>query len=162
MEFMLCSHQGKLQHNSLIVLIFSLLILLLKHCSDVANAGFCSSYCGWHTYRGNYKYAWIGIPPTGCNCFSQSTSANGNAAVDSAVTSMAHEIIETVTDPNINAWFNSNGDENGDVCAWNFLNRTWIYDNTTNSYYSFNLVVGGLKYLVQANYNLNTQNCTMS
>jgi hypothetical protein len=122
----------------------------------VTQTGFCTDYCGWHDYYGNYKYAWIGVPASGCNCFSQSTSPNGNAAVDSAVSTIAHEIIETVTDPLITAWYNSNNDENGDVCAWNFPNRVY------SSGYYYNLVVGGLKYLIQANYNLSTGTCTMS
>ena len=132
------------------------LIHVIPLCSDVANSGFCTDYCGWHSYYGSYKYAWIGIPPSGCACFAQSTSPNGNPAVDSAVSVIAHEIIETATDEYMTAWYNSNGDENGDVCAWNFVNSIW-----SGSYY-YNIVVGGLNYLIQANYNLGTQTCTMS
>jgi len=64
--------------------------------------------------------------------------------------------METATDPLLNAWYNSNGEENGDVCAWNFVNRVY-----SGSYY-YSLVVGSMKYYVQANYNLGSQTCTMA
>ena len=52
--------------------------------------------------------------------------------------------------------FISDGNENSDACAWNFVNQMW-----SGSYY-YNLVVGTMKYYVQANYNLGSQTCTMS
>jgi hypothetical protein len=76
--------------------------------------------------------------------------------VDSAITTIAHELMETATDPMINAWFNANGDENGDACAWKFVDRVH------GEGYYYNMVVNGLKYYVQANYNLGSQTCTMS
>jgi hypothetical protein len=33
---------------------------------------------------------------------------------------ISHELEETVTDPNLNAWYDSAGNENADKCAWNF------------------------------------------
>ncbi len=124
--------------------------------SDVSQPGFCTEFCGWHTYSGNYKYSWVGIPAPGCGCFAQTTSPNGDAAVDAAVSVIAHELVETVTDPMLNAWYNANGDENGDACAWNFVN------SESNGDYNYNLAVGFFKYYVQSNYNLATQTCTMS
>ena len=125
--------------------------------SDVKETGFCTDFCGWHWNNGNYKFAWIGVPASGCNCFAQRpNSPNGNAALDSAINVIAHELAEAVTDPLGNAWYNSNRDENADICAWNFVGKIW-----TGSYY-YNIVVGGLKYFIQSNYNLNTRTCTMS
>ena len=122
----------------------------------MAHTSFCTEYCGWHDNNGNFKYAWIGIPPSGCGCFSQKTSPNGNSAVDSAVSVIAHELMETATNPLGTAWYNSDGDENGDVCNWNFVNQVY-----SGGYY-YNLVVNGLRYNVQANYNLGSKTCTMS
>jgi hypothetical protein len=31
-----------------------------------------------------------------------------------------HELSEALTDPHLNAWFDSNGAENSDKCAWSF------------------------------------------
>ena len=83
-------------------------------------------------------------------------SPNGNAAIDSAVSVIAHELAEAVTDPNLNAWYNSNGYENADICAWNFLGKIW-----SGSFY-YNMVVGGLKYYVQSNYKLGANVCAMA
>ncbi len=57
----------------------------------------------------------------------------------------AHELVETVSDPLLNAWFDSAGNENGDKCAWVFgtTTATAPYSNTT---------VGGASYLVQQNW----------
>ena len=69
---------------------------------------------------------------------------------------IAHELAEAVTDPLVNAWYNSNGFENADICAWNFVGKT-----LSGNYY-YNMVAGGLRYYVQSNYNLATQTCSMS
>ena len=125
--------------------------------SDVTQSGFCSQFCGWHGYNGNIKYSWIGVPPSGCPCYSQvSGSPNGDIAVDSAVSVIAHELAEAVTDPVLNSWYNSYGYENADICSWNFVGRIWY-----NNYY-YNMVAGGLRYYVQSNYNLATQSCSMN
>jgi len=123
----------------------------------VTSPGFCSQYCGYHDNNGNFKYAFIGVPPASCRgCYRQSTSPNGNPLVEGAVDTIAHELEETATDPFGNAWFNSVGDENGDACDTTYPNQL------TGKGFKYNIVVGGLKYLIQSNYNLRTKTCTMS
>jgi hypothetical protein len=47
---------------------------------------------------------------------------NGTAGLLDGVTIIAgHEYAETVTDPGLNGWFDSDGSENGDKCAWTTL-----------------------------------------
>lgn len=94
--------------------------------SDVAEtSGFCSKYCGWHT-RGtisgsDIKYAFVGNAYRCLNaCAAQTVGPNGNAGVDGMVSVIAHELEETNTDPDLNAWFDSNGAEDADKCAWTF------------------------------------------
>jgi len=48
----------------------------------------------------------------GCNSFSQGTRSLANVT--------SHEYMEAITDPDLNAWFDSSGQENGDKCAWRF------------------------------------------
>ncbi len=67
--------------------------------SDATQTGFCTNFCGWHDYYGSCKYAWIGVSPSGCACFPQSVSPNGNAPVYAVVSVIAHELAETVTHP---------------------------------------------------------------
>jgi len=41
------------------------------------------------------------------------------------VSVMAHELEETISDPNLNAWYDSTGAENADKCAWTFGTTYW-------------------------------------
>jgi hypothetical protein len=36
------------------------------------------------------------------------------------VSIVAHELEESVTDPDLNAWYDTRGYENADKCAWSF------------------------------------------
>lgn len=111
--------------------------------SDVSeNSGFCSRYCGWHTYGTlsgtNIKYAFVGNANRCLSgCAIQTNSPNGNAGVDGMVSVIAHELEETNTDPNLNAWFDSNGAEDADKCAWTFGQT--LMQTSTGAYYNMTL-----------------------
>ena len=90
-----------------------------------ASSGFCTQYCGWHTSgtssKGKVRYSFVGNPdrcPSSCE--EQTTSPNGNAGADGMASIIAHESEEAISDPDINAWYDSRGDENADKCAWTF------------------------------------------
>jgi hypothetical protein len=94
--------------------------------SDVTETtGFCTQYCGWHTHASisgsDIKFAFIGNPdrcPSACE--EETTSPNGDSGADGMASIMAHEMEETLTDPDLNAWYDSSGEENADKCAWKF------------------------------------------
>jgi hypothetical protein len=104
-------------------------IYMVLTSSDVnESSGFCTQYCGWHT-RGttvgasgrDIKYAFVGNANRCLNaCSAQTVGPNGNAGVDGMVSVIAHEIEETNTDPDLNAWYNRRGSEDADMCAWTF------------------------------------------
>jgi hypothetical protein len=130
-------------------------IYLVLTSSDVdASSGFCSRYCGWHTYSSTFtsltsvtpiKYAFIGNAARCLSgCAAQSRSPNGNAGVDGMASVIAHELEETVTDPQLNAWFDSRGAENADKCAWTFGSTMQLPDG---SYY--NVTLGTTNFLLQ-------------
>jgi hypothetical protein len=127
----------------------------------VTAPGYCSTFCALHGYvRGYYKFAWTGIPPSGCPCYPQSVSPNGNAAADAAVNMIANVIAKAATDPFLNAWYYSSIGifvENTDQCSWYFPD---VSQMSTGAYY--NMYVGGRFYLVQSNWNLNTKSCTIN
>jgi hypothetical protein len=50
------------------------------------------------------------------------TNGPNGTLVDSTNNVFSHEIFETITDPDLNAWYNANGDEIGDLCAWQIIN----------------------------------------
>ncbi|HVT58406.1 MAG TPA: hypothetical protein VHR45_08395 [Thermoanaerobaculia bacterium] len=95
--------------------------------ADVSEVtGFCSLYCGWHsngTISGtDVKFAFVGNParcPGSCEGFPGS-APNGNAGADGMVSIITHELDESVTDPDGNAWYDSNGNEVGDKCNFDY------------------------------------------
>jgi hypothetical protein len=54
----------------------------------------------------------------GCN--PQSTVAGQSEGLQADANVSGHELSETRSDPNGNAWYDSSGNENGDKCAWTF------------------------------------------
>jgi hypothetical protein len=117
-------------------------------------SGFCTRYCGWHTYGqlngAQRKISFIGNPdrcPTACEA-QTAKSPNANPGADGMLSVLAHEIDETVSDPNLNAWYDAQGWENGDKCAWTF-GTTYAVGNGSRA----NVKLGGKDYLIQQNWN---------
>ena len=92
-------------------------------------SGFCTQYCGWHTHATlggvDIKYAFVGNVdrcPSGCEI--QRTGPNSPATnvggADGMANTMSHELEEAISDPDLNAWFDSSGQENADKCNFNF------------------------------------------
>ena len=123
------------------------------------SSGFCTSYCGWHTHFSSIftggtdiKYAFVGNPdrcPSSCISFlNQSNGPNDNRGADGMANVIAHELSETVTDPDLNAWYhNSLSGENGDLCNFN-MGSTFTASNGTQA----NVTLGGRDFLVQQNW----------
>jgi hypothetical protein len=117
-------------------------------------SGFGSKYCGWHTYQTvggvAVKYSFVGnariIAPSGC--LAQSTaSPNNNPGADGMVSVMFHELSEAMSDPQLNAWYDSRGYENADKCAW-----TWGTTTTLANGSKANVTFGGTSWLIQQNW----------
>ena len=138
-------------------------IYLVLTSSDVSEpSGFCSRYCGWHTYGTlsgtNIKYAFVGNANRCLNaCSIQTNSPNGNAGVDGMVSVIAHELEETNTDPNLNAWYDSSGAEDADKCAWTFGHN--LSQTSTGAYYNMTLPApsgGSRPFLIQRELDVNS------
>jgi len=120
--------------------------------SNVAeSSGFCSRYCGWHTSantsRGRVRYSFVGNAARCLNaCAMQTTSPNGNAGVDGAISVLSHELEEAATDPDLNAWYDSSGAENADKCAWTFGQSNQLASGAW-----WNIHFGSRNYLIQRN-----------
>jgi hypothetical protein len=123
-----------------------------------ASSGFCTQYCGWHTYATMtvsntskvIKYAFIGNPercPSACSA--QTTSPNGNVGADGMASIIAHELEEAATDPQLNAWYDTRGYENADKCAWTFGT---VYMTANGSYANMKLGPLNLNFLIQQNW----------
>jgi hypothetical protein len=122
-------------------------------------SGFCTQYCGWHTHATiggrDIKYAFVGNPdrcPSACT--NGTPSPNGNAGADGMASIIAHENEEATSDPDLNAWYDTRGEENADKCAWTFGN---IASNGSN------ITLGSRQYLIQRNWvNASGGFCSMS
>jgi hypothetical protein len=124
---------------------------VLTSADVTASSGFCTQYCGWHTHGtisgSDIKYAFIGNPdrcPT--SCMAQKVGPNGNAGADGMASIIAHELEETVTDPDLNAWYDTRGYENADKCAWTFGNTYTV------NFALANMKLGTRDYLIQRNW----------
>ena len=92
-------------------------------------SGFCTQYCGFHTHASlggvDIKYSFVGNPdrcPSGCEI--QRTGPNSPATnvggADGMANVISHELEEAISDPDLNAWFDTSGRENADKCNFNF------------------------------------------
>ena len=124
-----------------------------------ASSGFCSQYCGWHTKGtiggvANVKYSFVGNANRCLSgCAAQTTSPNGNAGVDGMVSVVAHELVESLSDPLLNAWYDSSGAENADKCAWTFGSGQ---KQAANGAF-YNVTLGARNFLIQRNLAANSK-----
>ena len=71
----------------------------------------CTQYCGYHNASGNFYYAVIPYVVTCAGC----TFPGGT--LDTLTEIISHELAEAITDPGLNAWYDSvTGNEIGDIC----------------------------------------------
>jgi len=83
-----------------------------------------AGYCAWHsagTYNGvsvEFGFFFNLDGDAGCN---PGDTATGHSQGLSALANVSgHELSETITDPQLNAWYDRQGAENADKCAWTF------------------------------------------
>lgn len=127
-------------------------VYLVLTSSNISESGFCTQFCGFHTKQTlngkDIKWAFIGNVdkcPSGCEA--QTTSPNGDSGADGMANTMSHEIEEAISDPDLNAWFDSNGEENADKCNFNFGAT-----KTASNGSKFNQTFGGHNWLLQQNW----------
>jgi hypothetical protein len=122
--------------------------------------GAFTQYCAYHghfSWNGNdVLYAVMPYNDYSSSCKIQSTGPNGDPA-DAEVNTLTHEIEETNTDPDLNAWWDRRGYENADKCAWKF---GAVY--TANGAYA-NVSFGGHDWLIQQQWkNSGRGSCALS
>ena len=130
-------------------------------------SGFCSQFCAWHGYCSPslcptiLPFGFIGDPAQ-CPSACASQTPNGNFEADSMINLLAHELAETVTDFQLNAWFDSNGAETGDKCAWTFGTSTPITSGANSGAYYNVVLQNNLKVYVQQLWRLTTMDCGLA
>jgi PKD repeat protein len=133
-----------------------------------------TSYCGYHgfigTPRANTEILYANMPwaynVNGCdtNLAFGVGYANGDA-IDPVVGVLSHEASETMTDPNLDAWYQDGGTdggfENGDKCAYvygsgGYGSTSGLADNGLGFY---NYTLGPDQYLMQMEWDQRLKNC---
>jgi hypothetical protein len=131
----------------------------IESCFDSTNTG-CTfnAYCAYHDFftRNSQSIIYSNMPDFngfGGHCTPvQQQFPNSDSYADPEINILSHELFEAVSDPLINAWYDSSHSEIGDRCAWQF--------GSVNSDGS-NLILNGHKYLVQQEWS-NYDGCTLS
>jgi hypothetical protein len=129
-------------------------VYLVLTSSDVnETSGFCTRYCGFHTHATlnglDIKYAFIGnVDRCPSACEIQSTGPNspspGVGGADGMSNVITHETEEAITDPDLNAWFDSSGNEDADKCNFKFGPT-----QTASNGSKFNQTFGGHNWMIQ-------------
>jgi PKD repeat protein len=134
-----------------------------------------TGYCGYHSYigtaRSSTEILYSNMPwaynVSGCdvNLAFGTGYANGDA-IDPVVGVLSHEASETMTDPNLDAWYQNGGTdsgfENGDKCAYVYGNGG--YGSTTgllnNGLGFYNYTLSPDQYLMQLEWDQRLTNCS--
>ena len=84
------------------------------------SAGYCawhsSGFCGGVPVQFAFFFNLDGDP----GCDPQSTVAGQSQGLQALANVTGHELSEAITDPQLNAWYDRQGSENADKCAWTF------------------------------------------
>jgi hypothetical protein len=132
---------------------------------DVTISGFCKSFCAYHntssTIASGYQIRYALVPdPTqkcsGCNggiaIYQDTATPNGDMGADTMTDDLMHELSETVTDPDINAWYTKGGAEVGDLCNYVYAGSGATvseYVEKNGNTYHYNFSNNGRRYLIQ-------------
>ncbi|CAI5485606.1 unnamed protein product [Closterium sp. Naga37s-1] len=90
----------------------------------------------------------------------QSVTPNGMPGIDGMISTIAHEITEAATNPDVSSgWMASDGEENADMCAWQYGDVSQDTDGDGNTY-DYNMVGNdGMRFMVEGNWDLITNSC---
>jgi len=83
-----------------------------------------AGYCAWHSY-GTVKgvvvqFAFFFNLDGDAGCDPQDTWTSHSQGLAALANVTGHELSEALTDPHLNAWYDQQGAENSDKCAWTF------------------------------------------
>lgn len=144
-------------------------IYLVITSPDVKVSGFCNSFCAYHTDATvslagggsmHVRYALIPDPTQRCSAcnggiavYGDTATPNGDMGADTMTDDIMHELSETVTDPDISAWYTQTGAENGDLCNYVYGSSVQRGVNSAGATYHYNATLltraGYRQYLIQ-------------
>ena len=95
-----------------------------------------SGFCAWHSAGTcpngtTVQFAFFYNLDGDSGCDPQDTSGLHSQGLAALANVSGHEISEMLTDPHLNAWYDANGQENADKCAWTFGTPLLTFTNGT-------------------------------
>jgi hypothetical protein len=109
-----------------------------------------NGYCAWHSYGScggtPVEVAFFFDLDGDSGCDPQDIYTGHSQGLSALANVLGHELSEALTDPNLNAWYDNNGAENADKCAWTFNgvetftggSKWYIQGNWSNAAYNNN------------------------
>ncbi|MFL6238483.1 MAG: hypothetical protein ACJ735_03170 [Actinomycetes bacterium] len=136
-------------------------VFLAKGENQCQSSGTCAftTYCAYHGSfnAGGVTEPYAVMPYDGTNlsgCGTQgANSPNNDQDSDAEISTTSHELMETVTDPLLNAWYDTTGSEIGDKCAY-------TYGSTAAN--GSNITMNGHPYIVQEEFSNAQLGCSLS
>jgi hypothetical protein len=142
-------------------------VFLPQHVGECFGSGgscFNTSFCAYHDWTGSYLYAVMPYTYQSAGCDANAYFGLGYAnlsPIDPEVGVLSHEISETMTDPEINAWKDGSGNEIGDKCAYTYGSGGYGspsgLPNNGNGFY--NQTINGGQYLMQQEFSNREADC---
>ncbi len=127
----------------------------------------CTLYCGWHDFFGYLTSGRTFQVPYGvvgnvakcypiCSIYNNAAdrSAPNHPEIDGTASIFAHEVVEAVSNPGTGGWYDSNGYENADKCAWKFGAGVKKGVRKDLSSYNYNAMMGGQPFMIQMNWDV--------
>jgi hypothetical protein len=94
------------------------------------NAGYCAWH-SWGTVQGVLvQFGFFFKLDGDAGCDPSDTSGLHSEGLSALANVSGHELSETLTDPNGNAWYDTSGEENADKCAWHFSGKLASFGGT--------------------------------
>jgi hypothetical protein len=113
-------------------------------------------YCAYHGFFGSTSspviYANLPYGNTSTCQIPGTPAPSGDPNADGAATAAIHELTEAMTDPLLNAWYTAQGNEIGDLCAYNYGTNSWDSGNA-------NQMWNGDFYELQTEFDNHTGSC---
>jgi hypothetical protein len=92
-----------------------------------------AGYCAWHSAGScgstPVQFAFFFNLDGDPGCDPQDTSGHHSQGLSALANVSGHELSEAVTDPRLNAWYDSSGAENADKCVWSFNSPFLTFSN---------------------------------
>jgi len=120
-----------------------------------------TTYCAYHSWIGNGAGAVLyANQPYAVQNYSIYTCDSGqrpnNSTADATLNLVSHEHNEAITDEQGTAWYDRQGAENGDKCAWNFGTASGPSGGR------YNQTINGTHYYLQQEWSNNRSGCVLT